>query len=604
MEFICLFFPAVLFCEIRNRIKGKTREFNLSNLCSQLAEYVCGNILINALIILGRLVLKGNEGNFYKYIEEYNAFALEYLFVALVLAIFLPYAEKWIFAHVSLKIEKMDYSVSFHLEKKWKKRIVIIVAVFFAVNNLVRMFNNSVWGDEGITVLLSRMNWQDMLIGVSDNGHSPFFYAVAWVFVRIFGESGFVLHLAATLPYFLLLILSVTILRKWFGNKAAVIFITLASILDCAVTYNMEIRMYAWCELFILAVFLMTYKIYQTQQLRYYVFMALFAIAGVYTHYYALPPVGIMYFVLLVYAILRERKRILSVLISGASVLIMFVPWMVMSYYYNNNGAVISNYSIDKVSMEECLEFIFFSKYSLILLAAFWVSTILVFLYEHKLITVIDGGHAKKVVKVRLFEKIKVTETDFWVISGILAVFGTIIMAQIFSYTFFPIICLRYLYVSYVVIWLLMGIAVSRLQLSRLWTVILVVMLFITCYPSFMYVTKDEMKNSRRLEETLELTKPEMDESDFIYTNMPHFEWTVASSYYPETPHAIFGVSWGAKELPELDGDMQYWLFIAEPVSEDILTNLEKQGKTVEVVSENGYIGTGDVWIYKVIDAE
>ena len=261
MEVICLFFPAIIFCEIRNRINAKVYEFNLKNLCSFLAEYVCGNILINSIIILELLLLKGNECNFYAYITEYNAFALKYLFMAIALAVVLPYIEKYIREHMSLNIEVSKFSYSFTLEDKWKKRIVIFTAIFFAVNNIIRMFNNSVWGDEGIGVCLARRNWSDMLTGVAEYGHTPFFYAVAWIFVRLFGESGFILHLSATLAYFITLLLLVSIIRKWFGNKAAIILITLSSILDCAVTYNMEIRMYTWCQLFILLAYLMSYKI-------------------------------------------------------------------------------------------------------------------------------------------------------------------------------------------------------------------------------------------------------------------------------------------------------------------------------------------------------
>ena len=604
MEVICLFFPAIFFCEIRNRINAKGYGFNLKNLCSLLAEYVCGNILINAIIILGRLLLKGSESNFYQYISEYNAFALKYLVMAITLAVVLPYIEKYVREHMSLKIELSKFSYSFTLADKWKKRIVILTAVFFAANNIVRMFNNSVWGDEGIVVCLSRCTWSDMLIGVAHNGHSPLFYAVAWIFVKLFGESGFVFHLSATLAYFIILILSVTIIRKWFGNKAAIIFITLSSILDCAVTYNMEIRMYAWCELFILLAFLMSYKIYQTQKLRYYVLMAVFSIAGAYSHYYALPSVGIMYFVLLIYSIIRERKRIIAVLVSGISVLGMLIPWVFLADKHSTNGGVINDYGIDLVSLRECVEFIFFSKYSLLLLGLFFVAILLWFLYEHKIVSLEPGDDGKKVIKIQLFRAIQLKSEWFWVISGILAVFGTIALAQIFSHVFYPIICLRYLYVSYVVIWLLMGIAVSKLQFSRVWTTMLILMLLITCYPSFLYVTKDELRNSERLEVTLELTQPEMDENDFIYTDIGHFEWTVATSYYPNTPHNIFGAGWGLKALPELDSETQYWLFLSQPVSEDITLNLENQAKKAELVIDNGYIGTGDVWVYKVIDIE
>lgn len=492
----------------------------------------------------------------------------------------------------------------YSIEKKelYKSILVIGLAIFFAIHNFIRMFDNSVWGDEGIVVGLVRVSWGNMLAGVAANGHSPFHYAFAWICVRLFGESGLVFHFSASLPYFIILILAVTVIRKWFGNKTAVLFITLASLLNCAVTYNMEIRMYVWCELFILLSFLTLYKIYQTQEIKYYFLMTLFGTAGAYSHYFALASIGIMYAVLLIYVCLREKKRIVATLISGGAILGLLAPWLL--YAHRVGGAVISNYSLGQVSWSECIEFIFYSKISWLLLVVFLFTIVLLFLYEYKAICLKSVDEGKTCVKIQRGIYKKLSAEWMWVFSGILAVFGTIVAAEIISHLLYPIICLRYLYVSYVIIWLLMGYGIPRLKHGRIWTAILLVIIFCSCYPSLLDTIRTELDNNRRLENTLEVTQPIIDSDDYIYTNIVHFAWTVADAYYPKIAHNLFGHSewWGSADLSELDSNVQYWLFLSKPITDDISQCLNEQSKTTELIVDNGYIGTGNVWVYKVIN--
>ena len=98
----------------------------------------------------------------------------------------------------------------------------------------------------------------------------------------------------------------------------------------------------------------------------------------------------------------------------------------------------------------------------------------------------------------------------------------------------------------------------------------------------------------------------EISDDDFIYTDMVHFAWTVATAYYPNVPHNLFGHDewWGPHDLSGLDSDVQYWLFLSNPISETVKEDLNNQGKYADIVVENGYIGTGNVWVYKVINQE
>ena len=72
--------------------------------------------------------------------------------------------------------------------------------------------------------------------------------------------------------------------------------------------------------------------------------------------------------------------------------------------------------------------------------------------------------------------------------------------------------------------------------------------------------------------------------------------------YYPDTPNSLFGHVewWGPEDLSDLDSKTQYWLFMSAPITDSIIANLSEQGKAAELIVDDGYIGTGNVWVYKV----
>lgn len=600
MGIICLFFPASIYCALRHKVNYKVCEWNIKQMLYLLLEYICGNIMINWLIMCSRWLIKGNSGNVYTEIINRNDFAVKYLFLAVALAIILVFVEQYVKNRISINCN----SVSVKFSNFQKRVIVIFFALFYAGHNFIRMLDGSVWGDEAIVVNFARESWGRMLERVAEYGHSPFHYVVAWIFRRLFGESGIVFHLSATLPYFIILILAITIISKWFGYKASIILMTLASLLECAVKYNLEIRMYTWCELFIFVAYLMLYQIYKTQKIRYYILMMLSSIAAVYTHYFALASIGIMYFVLFVYVCLKNRKRIVPVILSGGAVLAALVPWLVFAK--NTVGTIISDYRIGQIALRTCVEYIFSSKYSMPLLFCFFVVIFIWFLYSSNILKWENVDGKKNVLNIQLNNSIKLSSEWLWILSGMLGVFGTIVFAEIYSHLMYPIICLRYLYVSYILVWFLMSIGISKLKLGRLWTLLLVFVIFISCYPSLLEDTKSELHNNRRLKKTLEQTQSRIDEDDVIYTDDAYFSWTIEGAYYPGTKNILVGQThmWGVADLSNLDPNTQYWLFLTKPISKDYIDSLTEQKMVANLVVNQGYIGTRDMWIYKVVNVQ
>ena len=139
--------------------------------------------------------------------------------------------------------------------------ILVLYALLFISINATRLFYNNFWGDESYTILLSRESYSDLMYYTeyTDN-HPPLHYLYVKFMCDLFGQDPFVYNLTSYIIYVLVIILSLTLVRKYFGIAAAAIVITLASILNTSLFYITEVRQYQLALLLIFAVFLLFYK--------------------------------------------------------------------------------------------------------------------------------------------------------------------------------------------------------------------------------------------------------------------------------------------------------------------------------------------------------
>ena len=533
-------------------------------------------------------------------------FSIRYLTYGCIISFLLIYIEKIIRLKNKYILTINSQKTVFSFLEKNKLTILCLYTIFLAGLHLVRCFDNSFWGDEGIVITHARKEWFDMLRAVAASNHSPFHYAFAWTLVKVFGESGFIFHISSTLAYFILLIASISIIRKWFGYKTSFIFVTLCSLLPNAITYNLEVRMYTWTQLFIIASFLMAYGIIVFKQNKYYVLLTLFSIMAAYSHYFSLASIFTFYLILLIYTFLNDKKEIKKVILSCVIFLIIFTPWILFTQKLR--GGFVADYHIGQVPLKDCIKFIFGTGSWWFLLILLFVSLVTAFFMEHPVLKAHQSfDQVKNKTEITLFiEKVKLHKEWYWILGGIVGVFGTIFAAQIISHLFHPIIVLRYLYVSYAILWLIFAIMISKQRYSRIFSVLLIAFIFFSCISKCIDVIKVEHSQNIRLEKTLELTRKEIKESDFIYTNITHFAWTICKSYYPNVKHDLFGhPEWGNWGLPErltnLDTQQHYWLFLSSPISNQIKEDLKSQNLSTRLTVDTGFIGTGNVWVYEVI---
>ena len=599
MSFICIFFPAVIMCGVRRLVMEEADRNQNNDWLHVVFEYVCSCVLLNLLLWFFLAVFRHNKENIYDKLNVFSIFAIKYLLSAVLAAVVMPVLEKFLRRRliVSLDLHMRLPQAHVLLKFKWMSRYGIYILAVTAIGlHFLRIFDNVFWYDEILPIITEKMGWKEMLRQVAAWGHTPLHYIIIWGLCRMVGHSGPLHHFVSLFPYVIIVFTTMILVRRWFGIRTAAILILLSALLQNAVTYNVEVRMYSWCQMFIFLAYLIMYQILRTKETKYFVFMMLCSLGAVYSHYFALAPIGMLYLLLLIYMLRTDRRITWKVIISGGGILAIFVPWM--WYGYHVRGQLVARYgNLGKMSWGTCFEYVFSSKYSWFLLLMFIVVFGITILSEIGILELQPVEEGKTHIRISIDPiNWRLSYKWLWCLAGVCATFGTIIASQWISDVLYPILTVRYLYPALILVWLVFGICISKCKTRNFLTIILVLILVFSCIPSYFKVVKSERYIKEVMDKTLGATA-EIGNGDYIMTSISDLNWPTLLYYYPDTVHDFYN----NLDSLQLKDDMTNWLFLGGPVSEDIIKYLKEKGYSVEEIILNGYIGLYNVWIYKLV---
>lgn len=210
-------------------------------------EYVCSVLIINVLDLLVVNYVARSSGNLIHKITEYSDFALKYICLSCLFAVGIPYLCRFWKDYVSISIDRTGHS----RELPYRWMAVIYAIVLFGLN-LVRVFDNNFWGDEAYSIRLAKMSAGEMIQTTAGDVHPPLYYLLLIGAHRLSGGQSWAYHMASILPYGILMVFIMTVIWKRFGKTTALFMVTFASIMNTAVTYNVEVRMYSLAALLML----------------------------------------------------------------------------------------------------------------------------------------------------------------------------------------------------------------------------------------------------------------------------------------------------------------------------------------------------------------
>ena len=134
---------------------------------------------------------------------------------------------------------------------------------------------------------------EGMRIAISDV-HPPLHYIILYAVSPITSNNIHLLKAVSIIPYFILLVISVTKIRNDYGWLACGLFTFTTATMSVFFIEFLTIRMYPWALLFMVLVFIYFKEVIGNFDRRSWILLTLFTLLGAYTHYFLLFSCGLI----------------------------------------------------------------------------------------------------------------------------------------------------------------------------------------------------------------------------------------------------------------------------------------------------------------------
>jgi len=310
--------------------------------------------------------------------------------------------------------------------------------------------------DEYFTISVLNFPITDLIYVVSHDVHPPFHYLLLKVvsdiltFLGLESDKIFIYKIMSIVPYAIMLILSVTKIKREHGYLTAGLFAFSIAVTSEFLAYYSIMRMYSWGILFVMLAFIYLKDIIDTNDTKAWVLLTIFSVLAAYTHYFAAIPVVCIYISLFVYMFINDKEKLKFWFISTICGIILYSPW-ILSLITQVTG-VSKGFWIPAITLKTFIGFFgyFIAPGNDIYISIFSIA-VFIALAINSLILPND-----------------INKTDkFYIFCGIGVFVGTILIGTIASIILKPLLLNRYLLPSVAVLWFTIAFMVSKLNDKR-----------------------------------------------------------------------------------------------------------------------------------------
>ncbi len=213
------------------------------------------------------------------------------------------------------------------------KYLLIYAFALFAYLNL--MNNTNVWTDEIFSLRLLDYSWSEMFHLIkTEDGHPPLFYILLRLWMGVTDiHNIFWARLFPMMWIFALAALGPFPIKRLFGKTAGFYFFLMALFMPASFYLGTDIRMYAMAIFFITATLTYAALIARDNKTSDWIKFFLCALAGMYTHYLATLFIGIIYGILFLRLVFRDKKwtdSLTRFFICAGLTAVLFGPWFLI----------------------------------------------------------------------------------------------------------------------------------------------------------------------------------------------------------------------------------------------------------------------------------
>ncbi|WP_407379220.1 hypothetical protein [Methanobrevibacter sp.] len=339
----------------------------------------------------------------------------------------------------------------------------IIGTIFLALSiimlgyMLVSPFNQMIIHiDEYFTISVLNFPITDLAYVIAHDVHPPLYYLllkIASDILTIFGigfDKIFIYKIMTIIPYAIILILSVTKIKNEYGYFTAGLFAFSMAVMSEFLVYYSILRMYSWAALFVVLAFLYLRDVIDKNDRKYWALLTIFSVLAAYTHYFAAIPIVCIYICLFIYLLLNDKEKLKYWFISAICGIILFAPWIFS--LTSQLTSVSEGYWIPEITFNNIIGFLGYfvtptrNFYTCIFSVVIFVAII--------------------VYTATIFNRID-KKDRFYILCGLIAYLGTIIIGTGVSIMVRPIMVDRYLLPSAAILWFAISFMIGKIEARK-----------------------------------------------------------------------------------------------------------------------------------------
>lgn len=209
---------------------------------------------------------------------------------------------------------------------KWWVVMVIAMLATFALA-LYMGLGQSIWFDEGYSILLAKQSFADLLATTNVDAHPPLYYMILKLWAGIFGWSELALRSLSALLAAGVVGMAIVLIRTLFSTRIALLAAPLIVIAPFLLRYGYEVRMYALASLIaIVATYVFLIALRKGSPRWTWVAYGLLVALGMYTLYMTLV-VWLAHVVWLIIATTPKRRLLRHPALLGyGAAIVVFLP--------------------------------------------------------------------------------------------------------------------------------------------------------------------------------------------------------------------------------------------------------------------------------------
>jgi len=218
----------------------------------------------------------------------------------------------------------------------------IIIA---GASGLIIGLQQSLWFDDDYSVLLAMRPVGELIHLTSIDVHPPLYYLLLKGWGMMFGWNDLAMRSLSILFTVGALAVGGLLVRKMFGNRAAIGSMPLLAIAPLLMRYGFEVRMYAMASCIGICATYALYSAWKSKsktQIRWLIAYTALLILGLYT-VYSLALLWIAHAVWVIYVMVRQRRKakdLLPYVGVFAAAAVIYIPWLPTFVSQLSNGAL------------------------------------------------------------------------------------------------------------------------------------------------------------------------------------------------------------------------------------------------------------------------